>query len=97
MAAIRKQQKKCPNEHLFYKSTDCPTCPVCEQARKPESGFLATLPAPARRALENAGIATITQLATYSKKEILALHGMGPASIPKLKTALTTNGLSFRD
>jgi predicted RecB family nuclease len=97
MAAIPKQQKKCPNGHLFYKSTDCPTCPVCEQERKPESGFLATLAAPARRALENAGILTIKQLAKHSRKEILALHGMGPGSIPRLQKALTTNGLSFRD
>ncbi|MES2558569.1 MAG: RNA polymerase alpha subunit C-terminal domain-containing protein [Bacteroidota bacterium] len=96
MAVKLKQRKTCANGHTYYKSSDCPTCPMCEQERKPKLEFLATLSAPARRALENTGILTIQKLATYSKKEILALHGIGPASIPALQFALTQNGLSFR-
>ncbi|MES2780711.1 MAG: RNA polymerase alpha subunit C-terminal domain-containing protein [Bacteroidota bacterium] len=91
-----KQKKTCPKGHTYYKSSDCPTCPICEAERKPESGFLATLSAPARRALENAGIFTLKKLATHSKKEILALHGMGPSTIPKLEEALQQKSLSFK-
>jgi len=88
--------KTCPQGHQFYKSSDCPTCPVCEKERKPDSGFLATLSAPARRALENNGIFTIQQLAGYSEKEILKFHGMGKASLPKLRKALEKAGLTFK-
>ena len=44
----------CPEGHRYEKSTDCPTCPVCEAARKPVDGLFTGLGAPARRALENA-------------------------------------------
>lgn len=88
--------KICPSGHEFYKSSDCPVCPRCEQERKPVAGFLSTLGAPARRALEHAGITTLEQLAAYSEKEILALHGMGPSSIPKLRAALSKENLHFR-
>ena len=87
--------KTCPNGHQFYKSSDCPTCPTCEKERQPETGFLATLGAPARRALENHGIQTLKQLSSFREKEILALHGMGPGSLPKLKAALAAAGLAF--
>ena len=86
----------CSRGHPFYKSSDCPTCPICEKERKPGSGFLSFISAPARRALEREGINTILKLSKYSEKEILALHGMGPASVPALKNTLKENGLSFR-
>ena len=88
--------RTCKKGHSYYKSSDCPTCPICEAARKPTEGFLAVLSAPARRALENTGIKTLQELAAYSEKEILNLHGVGPSSIPKLKSALEKSGLSFR-
>lgn len=89
--------RTCSSGHQYYKSSDCPTCPHCENERKPQHGFLALLPAPARRALENKGIFTLEQLAEHSKKEILALHGMGPSSIPKLQKALNVAGLQFKE
>jgi DNA-directed RNA polymerase alpha subunit len=64
--------------------------------RKPETGFLSKLGAPARRALEREGINTLTKLSKYSESEILKLHGMGPSTIPKLKKALEEVGLSFK-
>ncbi|MBS4207365.1 RNA polymerase alpha subunit C-terminal domain-containing protein [Bacillus sp. FJAT-50079] len=97
MTASEKTLRVCLNGHTYYKSTDCPTCPTCEQERKPASGFLSMLSAPARRALENNGITTLEKLAQYSEKEILAFHGMGPASIPKLSSALAEKDLSFRN
>ncbi|MBJ6362595.1 RNA polymerase alpha subunit C-terminal domain-containing protein [Paenibacillus sp. GCM10012307] len=97
MAASKKQLKTCSNGHHFYKSSDCPTCPVCERENKTESGFLSLLSAPARRALEHNGITSLDQLSAYSEKEILQFHGMGPASLPKLRTALSEIGLAFKN
>ncbi|WP_195575541.1 RNA polymerase alpha subunit C-terminal domain-containing protein [Paenibacillus sp. 1001270B_150601_E10] len=88
--------KICSKGHQYVKKSDCPTCPICEQERKPSNGFLSLLSAPARRALEHQGITTLQQLSSYSEKEILALHGMGPASMPKLRNALQEQGLSFK-
>lgn len=91
-----KNKRICAKGHIYYKTSDCPVCPICEQECKPTNGFLAELSAPARRALEQKGITTAQQLATYTKKEILSLHGMGPASIPKLMNALNKAGLNFK-
>ncbi|MFJ5771742.1 RNA polymerase alpha subunit C-terminal domain-containing protein [Psychrobacillus sp. NPDC093180] len=91
-----KTLRKCEKGHEYYKSSDCPTCPTCEQERKPATGFLSLLSAPARRALENNGITSLEQLSSFSEKDILKFHGMGPASLPKLRVALDTEGLSFK-
>ncbi|QUW20471.1 RNA polymerase alpha subunit C-terminal domain-containing protein [Sporosarcina sp. Marseille-Q4063] len=91
-----KELRTCDKGHTYYKSSDCPTCPTCERERKPESGFLSLLSAPARRALEHNGIQSLKQLSAYSEKEILQFHGMGPASLPKLRAALKEEGLSFK-
>ena len=88
--------RKCKKGHQYYKSSDCPVCPVCEKERKPSAGFLSELSAPARRALEREGIDTLSKLSKYTEKELLKLHGMGPGSIPKLKQALKKEGFSLR-
>ena len=88
--------RTCKNGHQYYKSSDCPVCPYCEKERKPLNSFLSLLPAPARRALENNNITTLKKLSKYSEEEILAFHGMGPGSIPKLREALKAAGLSFK-
>jgi DNA repair protein RadC len=54
-----------------------------------------SLSAPARRALEGAGLTTLAKLAKTTEREILALHGMGPASMPKLRAALEKAGKKF--
>lgn len=91
-----KTLKICSNGHQFYKSSDCPTCPSCENLRKPASGFLSLISAPARRALESKNIGTLTDLAKFSDVEIVQLHGMGPNAMEKLKIALKEEGLSFK-
>lgn len=53
------------------------------------------LSAPARRALAGAGIVTLAELSGWREKDILALHGIGPASMPMLRQALAEVGLSF--
>jgi len=88
--------RTCPQGHHYRKSSDCPVCPVCEGLLKPQSGFLATLGGPARRALENVGVTTLAKLASKRETEILASHGMGPASLPILRAALNDAGLTFK-
>jgi hypothetical protein len=87
----------CPNGHKFRKSSDCPVCPVCEAARKPEEGFLSAFAAPARRALERAEIRSVHDLSRYSEKEIMALHGMGKSTLTRLQALLAAAGLKFRE
>lgn len=96
MTTIKKNLRTCSKGHKFYKTSDCPTCPVCENERKPATGFLSELSAPARRALEAAGIKTLQELSAKTEKEIMKLHGMGPASLPKLRSVLATIGLTFK-
>ncbi|HUC81051.1 MAG TPA: DUF1801 domain-containing protein [Flavisolibacter sp.] len=92
----KKQARKCKNGHAYFKTSDCPTCPVCEAENKPTTGFLSTLSAPARRALESNGITSVKKLAALSEVQVLALHGVGPSSLPKLKKALQAEGLQFQ-
>ncbi|MDX2195572.1 MAG: RNA polymerase alpha subunit C-terminal domain-containing protein [Cytophagales bacterium] len=96
MTVTKPSLKTCKNGHNFYKSTDCPTCPVCEEERKPKDNFLSLIAAPARRALERENIKTLHDLAKYSEKDILSLHGMGKCTIPILCDVLTKAGLSFK-
>ena len=62
----------------------------------PEADFLSLIGAPARRALESKGIKTLEKLSEYTEAELLSLHGFGPGSLPKLKSALKAHKLSFR-
>jgi predicted RecB family nuclease len=88
--------KTCKKGHQFYKSSACPTCPICEDDRKPKDNFLSLIGAPARRALENNGITTLEQFSKYSEKEVLSFHGMGKSTIPKLQKILSDKELSFK-
>jgi len=92
-----KTKRTCSNGHSFYKSTDCPTCPICEKEKKPEDGFLALLGSPARNALLNHGIDQLEKLTQYSMKDLLKLHGLGKASLPLLSQALMEKGLKFKE
>ncbi len=94
--ARQPTQRTCPKGHAYVKSTDCPTCPKCE-AEKAKAGFFVDgLSAPARRALQGAGVTSIKALAKQSERSILALHGMGPSALPKLHAALKAAGLAFK-
>lgn len=93
--ATKGTLRTCPNGHQYYKSSDCPVCPVCEKEKGPEQDFLAAMSAPARRALESEGIRTLQQLSLRTEKDLLKLHGFGPASLAGLRNALEKAGLSF--
>lgn len=58
-------------------------------------GFLKAISVPARRALEGAGITTLEKLSKLKESEVLKLHGMGPGSIPILRSALKSKKLTF--
>ena len=89
-------RKVCPEGHVFFKTPGCSSCPRCEAARKPADGFLAELAAPARRALQGAGLTTLAKLAKKSEAQLAELHGMGPNAIGKLRASLEKDGLSFK-
>ena len=96
---MTSKTKTCSRGHTFTKSSDCPVCPICWSGYykdKVSGEFPKDLSAPALRALLNAKITTLQKLAAFSEKEILALHGIGPASMPKLIDALGKKGLKFK-
>jgi predicted RecB family nuclease len=86
----------CNKGHTYYKSSDCPVCPICEKEKAKSDKLFSGLSAPARRALENAGIKTLIQLSKKTETEILKLHGMGKSTIPKLRATLKSKGLLFK-
>ena len=51
---------------------------------------------PARSALAHAGINSLEDLTRLTEREFLALHGVGPASLPAIRAALAAVGLAFR-
>ena len=89
-------RRHCENGHEFYKSSNCSTCPRCEDERKSKDDFFSILVAPARRALESLEIKSIEDLSKYTEKEILSLHGVGKSTLPILHDLLTKAGLSFK-
>lgn len=48
---------------------------------------------PATRALEAAGVTTLEAVSGWSRKDLLALHGVGPRAIRLLDAALEEAGL----
>lgn len=94
--SVGKSLRICEKGHKYYKSSDCPSCPTCDRENKPESGFLLKLSSPARNALVHEGIDTLQKLSMHTEKEILKIHGIGPASLPIMKNLLEAEGLTFK-
>lgn len=94
--SAEKTLRTCEKGHQFYKSSDCKSCPICDKESKPETGFLSIVSSPVRRALLSEGIDTLEKLSEHTQKEILALHGIGPSSIPVLKASLEEENLDFK-
>jgi len=51
----------------------------------------------AARELSLNGITSLQKVAEHSKKELLAIHGVGPKAIAILGEVLATKGLDFRE
>ena len=58
---------------------------------------LPNIGAPATRALNNAGYTRLRELAGASRRDLAALHGMGPKALGILQAALTEHGMVLRD
>jgi predicted flap endonuclease-1-like 5' DNA nuclease len=58
---------------------------------------LPKISAPATRALAGIGVTTLEQLAGFTQKELLALHGFGPKAIRILRPVMEERGIAFRD
>ena len=52
--------------------------------------------APARRALEGHGIATLKDLRRWTEADLAALHGMGPHATTRIKAAMDAAGVRFK-
>lgn len=51
---------------------------------------------PAQGALEAVGVYTLEELAHWTERDVLALHGMGPKALRILREAMAERGLTFR-
>ena len=51
----------------------------------------------AARVLSQNGIITLEQIVSRSKKELLAIHGVGPKAVRILGEALAATGLDYKD
>ncbi len=60
-----------------------------------DQGALPPIGSPATRALASVGITGLEQLQQHRAEDLLALHGVGPKAISRLRTALANQGLSF--
>jgi hypothetical protein len=56
----------------------------------------ARLGAPARRALDSAGIRSLDDLTDWTRDELLDLHGIGPKAMRTLTDTLDIHGQSLR-
>jgi DNA uptake protein ComE-like DNA-binding protein len=92
-----ENERICVNGHRYTKSSDCPTCPRCEEQKKPTAGWKVGLAAPALRALQQANINTLMDLQHWSKEELAKLHGMGPKAIARIETVCKQEGTGFRN
>jgi uncharacterized protein YdhG (YjbR/CyaY superfamily) len=57
---------------------------------------LPNIGAPATRALAHAGITSLADVASWTERDLLALHGVGPKAIRILTPELDKHGLSLR-
>ncbi|SFI50872.1 hypothetical protein SAMN02799624_01114 [Paenibacillus sp. UNC496MF] len=65
-------------------------------ASLPGTDLPAGLSKPARRALANAGLTGLAQVARLSAGEFLALHGIGPKAVDLIREAMAVKGLGFK-
>lgn len=60
-------------------------------------GELPPLGRPANSALLEAGVTTLAQVAALGRRELLALHGVGPKAVRILAEALNERGLDLAE
>jgi DNA-directed RNA polymerase alpha subunit len=95
MMSSNKTLNTCDAGHKYNKSSQCPTCPVCEAKKHKESTWY-FLSSPARRALELNGIFHLEEICTHTAEELLQLHGIGKSTITKIQELLQQKGLHLK-
>jgi len=61
------------------------------------SAFPPGVSGPALRALNAAGVRSMSDLTRWTEADVAALHGMGPKALAVLRSALADAGRTFRD
>ena len=51
---------------------------------------------PAKSALEHAGLNTLKDISAKQRKQVLALHGMGPKALGIIEAELHARGMAFQ-
>lgn len=69
---------------------------IVESPAQPSSDLPASIGKAATRALATAGLTTLDQVATRTKANLLALHGVGPKAVRILADTLAEKGMSLR-
>lgn len=89
-------RKICKNKHLFEKTSDCPTCPICtkEEINSAYNQGFPKIGSPAYNALKHEGI-SLSDLPKYSENDLLKIHGVGQKAVDVLRKYLKKQGLSF--
>lgn len=62
----------------------------------PRDGGFPAIGQPALRALRNAGVSRLEELADWREADVATLHGMGPKGVRLLAEALAAEGRAFR-
>jgi hypothetical protein len=65
-------------------------------AREDGTPLPRSIGAPATRALREAGVTTLEQVATHTAAELGAMHGVGPIAVTRLGEAMAERGLAYR-
>jgi hypothetical protein len=88
--------KICILGHRFEKTSDCPSCPICntQDIKSAYANGFPKIGAPAFNALRNKGI-TLSDIPNYSEQELLVIHGIGPKALSILSQYLKEKGLAF--
>ncbi|MGS0686548.1 DNA-binding protein [Nakamurella sp. GG22] len=63
---------------------------------EPSTTVPATIGRPAFRALDAAGIRTLSDVSAVTEAQLLALHGVGPRAVTVLRAWLEEHGQQFR-
>ncbi|MEV7020499.1 hypothetical protein [Streptomyces sp. NPDC093991] len=83
-------------KHCAPKRLDVTLTAIMESPIQPDSDLPASIGKVATRALSNAGLTTLDRVATHTKADLLAMHGVGPKAVRILADALAARGMALR-
>jgi hypothetical protein len=83
-------------KHRAPKTLAAKLSAIVESPHQPGSDLPAGIGKPATRALATAGVTTLDQVASYSRADLLAMHGVGPKAVRILADALAEKGKALR-